>query len=198
MTGRLVARGGFGVYVTRNRPWLQQTSMDKTLGYAVRITDPQYLRFYPDINAVLGGRTLAEYEQAGGVRTLYLIPDDYVLPYSLNTTVGLGWQLNQRTSLDVDYVHNVGKKQLGTSDLNLPASGAITAANPRPAPQFGQVGVLTNFSESWYNAFEVQLRTRVRGSDSLQVSYAYSRSNLDGVTFYSTYRGTERTPNEYG
>ena len=196
--GTLVARGGFGVYVTRNRPWLQQTAMDKTLGYAVRITDPQQLRFYPDISAVLGGKTLEEYEQAGGVRTLYLIADDYVMPYSLNTTLGLGWQLNQRTSLDVDYVHNVGKNQLGSTDANLPASGAITAANPRPVPRFGQVGVLTNFSESWYDAFEVQLRTRVRGSDSLQVSYAYSRSNLDGVTFYSTFRGTERTPNEYG
>ena len=44
----------------------------------------------------------------------------------------------------------------------------------------------------------MQLRTRVRGTDSLQVSYAYSKSNLDGVTFYSTFRGTERTPRERG
>ncbi|MGE3843901.1 MAG: TonB-dependent receptor [Vicinamibacterales bacterium] len=196
--GSLVARGGFGVYVTRNRPWLQQTSMDKTLGFAVRITDPQQLQNFPDINAVLGGRTLAEYEAAGGIRTMYLISDDYELPFSLNSTVGFGWQLNSVTSLDVDYVHNVGKKQLGSTDANLPSSGAITAANPRPVPRFGQVGMLTNFSESWYDALEFQLRTRVRGTDSLQISYAYSRSKLDGVTFYSTYRGTERTPNERG
>jgi hypothetical protein len=58
--------------------------------------------------------------------------------------------------------------------------------------------VLTNFSTSWYDALELQLRTRVRGTDSLQVSYTYSRSTLDGVTFYSTYRGTERTPREKG
>ena len=136
---------------------------------------------------MLGGRTLDEYAQAGGVRSLYLIADDYVLPYSFNTTAGIGWQINAVTSLDVDYVHNVGNHQLGTTDLNLPASGAITAANPRPVPQFSQVGMLVNFSESWYDAFEVQLRTRVRGTDSLQVSYAYSKSTLDGVTFYSTY-----------
>ena len=53
--GRLVARAAAGLYVTRNRPWLQQTSMDRTLGFAVRITDPQLLQHYPDINAVLGG-----------------------------------------------------------------------------------------------------------------------------------------------
>ncbi len=196
--GTLVARAATGLYVTRNRPWLQQTSMDRTLGFAVRITDPQLLRNFPDITGTLGGRTLDHYAQAGGVRSLYLISDDYVLPYSFNTTAGIGWQINAVTSLDVDYVHNVGKHQLGTTDLNLPASGAISAANPRPVPQFSQVGALVNFSESWYDALEVQLRTRVRGTDSLQISYAYSKSTLDGVTFYSTFRGTDRTPREKG
>ena len=168
--GTLVARAAAGMYVTRNRPWFQETSMDKTLGFAVRITDPLQLRNYPDINAVLGGKTLEEYAAAGGVRSLYLIADDYVLPYSINATAGIGWQLNGVTSLDVDYVHNVGEHQLGTTDPNLPASGAVTPLNPRPEPRFSQVGVLTNFSTSWYDALEVQLRTRVRGTDSLQVS----------------------------
>jgi hypothetical protein len=132
------------------------------------------------------------------VRSLYLIADDHVLPYSLNTTAGIGWQLNPVTSLDVDYVHNYGNHQLGTTDLNLPPSGPISATNPRPVARFSQVGVLSNFSTSWYDALEVQLRTRVRGTDSLQISYAYSRSTLDGVTFYSTFRGTDRTPREKG
>ena len=30
------------------------------------------------------------------------------------------------------------------------------------------------------------------------MSYAYSKSTLDGVTFYSTFRGTDRTPREKG
>jgi hypothetical protein len=197
-TGTLVVRGGVGMYVTRNRPWFQETSMDKTLGFAVRITDPQLLRNFPDINGVLGGKTLEEYQNTGGVRSLYLIDDDYVLPYSINTTAGVGWQLNPVTSIDVDYVHNYGDNQLGTTDRNLPESGRISATNRRPEPRFSQVGVLTNFSKSWYDALEFQLRTRVRGTDSLQISYAYSRSILDGVTFYSTYRGTERTPQEKG
>lgn len=196
--GSLVARAATGLYITRNRPWLQQTTMDRTFGFAVRVTDPQLLQFYPNITAVLGGRTLEQYAAAGGVRSLYLIPDNYVLPYSFNSTAGIGWQLNDVTSLDVDFVRNIGDHQLGATDVNLPASGAISAANPRPLPQFSQIPILANFSKSWYNALEVQLRTRVRGTDSLQVSYAYSRSTLDGVTFYSTFRGTDRTPNEKG
>src|SRR5262249_26320813 len=196
--GRLVARGGFGRYVTRNRPWFQETSMDKSLGFAVRITDPLLLRNYPDITAVLGGKTIDEFVSAGGARSLYLIDNNYELPYALTTTVGFGWQLNAVTSVDVDYVHNYAADQLGTTDANLPATGAVNARNPRPVSTFSQVGVLTNYGKSWHNALEMQLRTRVRGTDSLQVSYAFSRSMLDGVTFYSTYRGTERTPQQYG
>jgi hypothetical protein len=60
------------------------------------------------------------------------------------------------------------------------------------------VGAISSYTKSWYDALELQLRTRVRGANSLQVSYALSRSYEDGVEFYSTYRGTERTPQERG
>jgi hypothetical protein len=195
--GTMVFRAGFGKYVTRNRPWFQETSMDKSLGSAVRITDPNQLKFFPDINAVLGGKSLADYVAAGGVRSLYLIDDNYKLPYALNTTVGLGVQLNSVTSLDVDYVHDFAGDQLGTTDRNLPATGAISAGNPRPVATFSQVGVLVNNGKAWYDALELQLHTRVRGTDSLQISYTYSKSIIDAVTFYSTYSGTDRTPNNY-
>jgi hypothetical protein len=195
--GKLVVRGGVGYYVTRNRPWFDETAMDKALGSAVRITDPTSLRRFPDINAVLGGKNLSDYVAQGGVRSLYLIDNNYVLPFAVNTTAGFGLQLNNVTSLDVDYVHGYSGDQLGSTDRNLPTVGAVTAANPRPVPQFSQVGVMVNNGRSWYNAIETQIRTRVRGTDSLQISYTYSRSKLDGLTFYSTFSGTDRTPNNY-
>src|SRR6185436_16678270 len=117
--------------------------------------------------------------------------------FALNATGGFGLQLNNRTSLDVDVVHGYAGDQLGSTDRNLPASGTVTAANPRPRPQFSQVGVLVNNGKAWYDAIETQLRTRVKGTDSLQISYTYSKSTLDGVTFYSTYSGTDRTPQNY-
>ncbi len=195
--GKLVVRAGFGKYVTRNRPWFQETSMDKSLGSAVRITDPNQLRLFPDINAVLNGLQLADYVARGGVRSLYLVGNGYKLPYALNTTVGFGLQLNAVTSLDVDYVHDYAGDQLGTTDRNLPATGAISASNPRPVAAFSQVGTLVNNGKAWYDALEVQLHTRVRGTDSLQISYTYSKSIIDAVTFYSTYSGTDRTPDNY-
>ena len=38
----------------------------------------------------------------------------------------------------------------------------------------------------------------MRGANNLQISYTLSRSWLDGVDFYSTVRGTQRTPQESG
>lgn len=95
-------------------------------------------------------------------------------------------------------MHAYGYKQLGALDLNLPASGRISATNPRPVSQFTEVKSLENFTKSWYNAMETQFRTRFKGVDSLTVSYTLSSSKRDGVNHYQTYPGTMRTPDEKG
>lgn len=197
--GTMALRAGWGMYTTRNRPWFQLRTMNQLASSAVRIEDPALLRFFPDVNRVLGGKSLDEFVRAGGPRLVgTLIPDDAVLPYAQNTTVGIGWQLNPVSSLDIDYVHGFGNRQLGFTDQNLPPSGPISRTNPRPYPQFTQVLALENFTKSWYDALETQLRTRVLKTGSLQISYTLSRSYLDGVDFFLTRRGTERTPQERG
>ncbi|HZL93262.1 MAG TPA: hypothetical protein VFB99_06445, partial [Vicinamibacterales bacterium] len=105
--GRIIVRGGSGLYVTRNRPWYQLRSMNQFGSSVVRITDSSLLRNYPDINAVLGGRSLDSFVAAGGPRQLgTVIPDDFVQPYAVNTTAGVGWQLMKTAALDIDYVHS--------------------------------------------------------------------------------------------
>lgn len=189
--GNLVVRGGIGQYVTRNRPWFQLTTQDRMLGSSVRIADPAALANFPDQNATLGGKSLEEFVLSGA-RSLFLIDDDYVLPQSLTATVGFGWQINAQTSLDVDLVHSYADEQLGALDYNLPASGRIGTDNPRPISGFSDAKVMTNFTETWYDALEVQLRRRVRGGDSLQASYTLSRSYRNGVGHYQWYPGTMR------
>lgn len=198
-TGRLVLRSGWGFYVSRNRPWFQLRSMNQFVSSAVRITDPQRLRFFPDINAVLGNRTLDEVVPAGGPRQLgTVIPDDFAQPYASTTTAGAGWNVARGTTLELDYVHSYANHQTGMNDRNLPTRGAISATNPRPVPQFSQVLTIENFSRSWYDALETQLQTRLGTRDSVHVAYTLSRSYLDGVDFFLTTRGTQRTPNERG
>jgi hypothetical protein len=196
--GRLVGRAGVGLYITRNRPWFQMTSVDKIVGNTVIITEPEQLRHYPNIDAVLLGRNLADYVRAGAERAPYLISNDLRLPRQTTGTLGFGWQINDRTSFEADWVRGYGWDQLGSSDINLPPTGRVSATNPRPIRGFSQVGELQNFTTSWYHAIETQVKRRFGGGNSLQGSYTWSRAMLDGVDFYSTRRGTERTPQQYG
>lgn len=196
--GSLVVRGGWGRYVTRNRPWFETRTMNQTTSSSVFITDPNALKNFPSISGVLGGKSLSEFAATASANIGTLITDHFKLPSSLNSTIGFGWQLNRVTSLDVDFVNSLGRNQIGLVDLNLPASGAVNAANPRPVPQFAQVLSMENYVTSTYNALQMQLRTRVRGANSLQVSYTFSKQHINGVDFFSTLRGTQRTPQEAG
>jgi len=197
--GTLVVRGALGLYVTRNRQWIQMTAEDQTASSQVRIDSPLRLRFYPDINAVLGGQSIDENLASGSAaRPMNLMGDDLVLPKAFNKTIGVGWQMNQVTSLDVDFVHDYAFDQFGTTDRNLPPTGAISVLNPRPAAKFTDVRVQENYGRNWYTALETQLRTRLRGSNQLMASYTLSRNYRDGVSFHSQQRGTQRTPDERG
>jgi hypothetical protein len=197
--GTLIVRGGWGVYVTRNRPWFQVRSMNQFASSAVRINSASALKNFDDISKVLGGLGLDEYlTQNGGRQLGTVIPDDFVQPYALNTNAGVMWQLNRTTVFEADYIHSYANHQTGTTDVNLPRSGAIAPGNPRPVSRFSQVGMVENFSKSWYDALESQLRTRIGSRGFLQASYTLSRSYLDGVDFFLTMRGTQRTPHERG
>jgi hypothetical protein len=199
--GTLIVRGGWGIYVTRNRPWFQIRSMNQFASSAVRVTDMTRLGNFPDTRAVLGGLGLDDYLASAGGRQLgTVIGDDFVQPYAMNTTIGAAWQLNSSTTMDVDYVHSYGNHQTGSTDRNLPASGPVVGPNalPRPVPNFSQVTLLENFTESWYDALEMQLRSQTGSRGSWRASYTLSRSYLDGVDFFLTMRGTQRTPHERG
>ena len=196
--GKFVVRAGFGRYVTRFRSYWANATEQQTWGASVRITDPQRLKFFPDINTVLGGRSLPDYVAAGGARAVVIFPDNFRLPYSFNLTGGFGWKLNGNSTLNVDFVRTRTVGEIGETDKNLPLTGAITAANPRPVPQFTQVTEIVNNGKAWYNAMEAQYRTRLKGLRSLVVSYTLSRSMMDAVAYYSTFSGTDRFRNNYG
>ena len=187
-TGTLIVRGGFGVYVSRNRPWFDANAEQATLGGSVTILNQQQLQYFPNIGAVLGGQSLSAIAATQtGVRTLSLLANDLKMPRSYNSSGGIAWQINGATAFNADYVHDYATDQLGSADVNLPASGNIKT-DLRPVPQFGRVTMLENYTTSTYDALETQLRTRVHGANSLQVSYTLSRTLLDGVDFYSRFR----------
>jgi Carboxypeptidase regulatory-like domain len=195
--GGIVLHAGAGKYVTRNRPWFQEQSEQQTSGASAYITNPNALKFFPDINAVLGGKSLADYVASGGPRFASIMPNDYRLPYSLNFTGGVGWQITRNSSMTADLVYDRTGDELASYDLNLPRSGSVSSTNPRPVAQFSQVMAIKNCCKAWYKALETQYRTRMKGIDNLQVSYTYSTSPFAGVVNYWIVPGTLRTPNNH-
>ncbi|MBI3050018.1 MAG: TonB-dependent receptor [Acidobacteria bacterium] len=185
--GTLVARGGYGIYVTRNRQWFSVSSQHANFGASQLVTDRALLgQCYPSIECVLAGA-------GSGLRTVQLITDDFAFPYQRTATAGVGWQVTSSTSLDVDVVHSYLPNAWGGDDANLPASGAISVSNPRPVRTLGRVIMVgPPITKSWYDALEMQVRQRVRGGNSLQVSYTLSRAMMDGVTRETTLRSFQR------
>jgi carboxypeptidase family protein/TonB-dependent receptor-like protein len=185
--GTLVARGGYGVYITRDRQWFSVSSQHANFGVSQLITDRTKLgQCYPSIECAIAGAT-------AGTRTVSLIDDNYKFPYQRTATGGVGWQVTATTSLDLDAVHSYMPNALGGADANLPATGAISATNPRPVSTLGRV-VMQNLpnTKSWYDALEMQFRQRVRGANSLQLSYTLSRALIDGVGRETTLRSQQR------
>ena len=185
--GRLIARAGWGYYITLNQPWFAVVSQQQYLGTRLFITDPQRLRLYPDINAVLGGRSVEEAAAAGGTASPQILGNTYGRPRQITTTAGVSWQMTNTTSMDADFVHGLGTKQQSTIDRNLPEFGPVSATNPRPIRTLSAVLAYEDVSKSSYDALEMQVRQRVRGGNSLQVSYTLSRTLLD------LYDGTRRS-----
>ena len=193
--GTLVARGGWGLYITRHRQWFSVNSQQVNYGASVLFTDRAKLgQCYPSISCVLDGKSVTNFVAGSGLRALSLIDDNYKFPSQRTATGGIGWQVTRTTSVDADVVHSYMPNALGGSDLNLPASGAISTTNARPVPTLGRV-VVQNLpiTKSWYDALEMQVRQRVRGGNSLQASYTLSRSLIDGVTREATVRSLQRT-----
>ena len=198
-TARSSPRGGVGRYSTRNRQYFQMTTQDRTLGTAVLIQDPNQMRFYPDIDAVLGGKSLTDYVATGGARSLFLIEDDYVLPYSWNTTPAFGWQLNSVTSLDVDYVHDVGLKQLGAYDAEPAGIGRDQRDQPAACTAVQRSeGDAELHRQLVRRARDAAPHARPRRRQPAGVRTRSRYSMRDGVNHYQNYPGTMRTPSQYG
>jgi len=177
--GRLVVRGGYGLYSGRNRPWFNIRGDVVSTQFTAEITDPNLLRFFPDQRAALGGRSLEEFIRFAGGRALYLPGDDLSLPYVHSGTLGVGLLIWDDTSLEIDLIHQKQKDLQTGRDANLPAQGPLSR-NPRPYPQFSSVTLINSLTDSSYDALQTQLRRRFKGT-TWQVSYTWSKAISDNT-----------------
>ena len=189
--GTLVLRGGWGMYVTRNRPWFQVAVDESNRRHRSLIEDRDRLRLYPDVQAVTAG---VAPRQLGTV-----IPDDFVKSYALNTTVGAGWQVG-RVHVDRCGLHPLVRRTAIRDDRSQSArQRADRCHQPATAAAVRSGGDARELSRE--AGTTRSSRSSARGLPRrahLQVSYTLSRTYLDGVDHFLNERGTQRTPQERG
>ena len=184
--GRVVVRGGCGVYVTRNRPWFQLRSMSQFVSSVVRIGDPTLLRNLPGHRAVLGGRTRISFIASGGPRSsAWSSP---TISYRRTpSTPRQGWLAARPGNRVRDRLRPLAAETIrsGSTDVNLPEGGAL--ANPASGAAIRSSGDARKLHEELVRRARGAVRNSRRGAGiSWQVSYTLSRSYLDGVDFFVT------------
>jgi hypothetical protein len=177
--GRLIVRGGWGLYAVRNRPWFNIRGQVVSSQFTAEVTNPALLGTYPDRTAVLGGKSISDYIKTAGGRALYLPGDNLDLPTVNNVTLGFAKTLWANAGLEVDGIHQKQTHLQTGHDANLPAKGPLST-NPRPFPQFGTVTLIDGTTTSWYDALQTSFKSRHRAA-TFQVSYTLARSISDGT-----------------
>ena len=181
-----VIRGGYGIYHSRARMFMQALANDQLTSesFVAVVTDPQRLRNYPDINAILGG-TPQEFAATGLRSMSNVIANDFQVPYAHNTTLGFTRQFGDVLALSVDGVYSKSLKYFQKRVANLPDSfsalnRAGTATNPYRYG-FGQILEQASDGSTEYAALNVGLTKRMANHYQGQLSYSYSKAHLIGV-----------------
>lgn len=201
---KMVVRGGAGLYHSRARMFMQALALDQltSTSFVAVVTDPERLRNYPNIDAILGGSP--EQFAATGLRSMSnVIGDDFQIPYAENATLGFTRQFGETMALNVDAVYSHSLRDFQKRVLNLPDSfsatnRAGTAANPYKYG-FGQILVQVTDGRTVYTGLHVGLSKRMSNRYQGQVSYSLSQALLRGANthFYTPSKaigGVDRGP----
>jgi hypothetical protein len=184
--------------------FMQALALDQltSTSFVAVVTDPERLRFYPNIEAILGG-TPEEFAATGLRSMSNVIGNHFEIPYAVNATLGFTQQFGDAIALNVDGVyshslHTFQKRVLNLPDSFSPTNRAGTAANPYKYG-FGQILEQVTDGRVKYTGLHVGLSKRLSGRYSGQVSYALSKALQTGANahFYTPSRaigGEDRGP----
>lgn len=178
--GKTVLRAAYGGYSVRNRPFFNTQGQTVTDNFTVQISDPTLLKYYPDTTKVLGGLTLQQYVAQQGGRLIYLPGDHLDIPFVHELTAGVQQAFGKDSVLVLDYVRQIQTGLQTGHDANLPSTGPLNTAHPRPLKQFSTVTLFNSTTTSYLSALQAQFRTRYKWA-SLQTSYTLGRTSSDGL-----------------
>ncbi len=193
-------RGGYGIYYLLPDVWENLVNQASTNPPFIQSTSASNTSFDSPNGGIPSAASAAPAPTA-----LYATGVQQSLSYLEAFNLDVQQELPQQFLLDVGYYGNVGRKLIGTFELNQPqpgayvaagiaAPGGITSGNPttklnRIRPYLGYSSIADNLpiASGNYNSLQVAARKQFRFGSELGLSYTWSKSmGIEGAqNFYN-------------
>jgi hypothetical protein len=116
------------------------------------------------------------------------LPDYYwQTPHALQYNFAVEREVRQGTTVTLAYAGARGINLARTGEVNTPVPQVLpdgrfffVTGAPRRNPRFGSITLMRTDGNSWYNALEVKVRSRLNNDLQIQASYTFSRTIDEG------------------
>jgi hypothetical protein len=181
--GRMLLRGGFGVYY--DQP-LVGVFLQNAFANPPFVTSPSVLN--PRLSDPGAGQSPTTVAPAALVAT----GDDFAPPRALQWSLGVQRRLSRRAVVDASYLGSRGDGLVQPVDVNAPLPADVVAANGvvnLARPYAGYAGITTRQTTAWsrYHALALGVRYDAGRSGTLAIAYTLGRakttatSDRDGI-----------------
>jgi hypothetical protein len=168
--GKTVVRSGFGIFYDINAiPYLaQKINGNPPFNNRLTVINPS---LHPNLSTVQGSLNLA-------------VPAyDWQTPHALHYNLAVERELTSGTALTLAYAGSRGINTARTGEANAPLPQSLPDGRPfysptatRRNPKLGSVSFTRPDGNSWYNALQLKVVSRIGPGFRVQGSYTFSRT----------------------
>lgn len=181
-----VIRAGYGIFYSNLNSAFAQNVPNNISQQSFSLTrqqDPNLVGFpFPNITSF------------GGVTNFTALPRNFRTAYTQQWNFNIQQGFGSATMLQVAYIGNRGLHLDGPARNR---NRLIPGTSNRPYP-YGNINLLTDYLNSYYNALQTSFRHRMRGGLTFNANYTWAHSQDNAPTLFGVFSDDARAFLDYG